>query len=167
MAQTLLAVIGPGGPDVDPALLEAAQEVGSRVAEAGAGVVCGGLDGVMAAAAAGARRAGGMTVGILPGTDPSHANPDIDIAVPSGLGEARNTLVVRAAAAVIAIGGGYGTLSEIAFALKTGTPVVGYRTWELRRDGVVDAGILVVDTPRHAAAEALRAGGLTPREVIT
>jgi uncharacterized protein (TIGR00725 family) len=101
-------------------------------------VVCGGLGGVMEAACRGAKDAGGMTIGILPGTDRSAANPYVDVAIPTGLGEARNALVVRAADAVIAIGGGYGTLSEVAFALKAGKRVVGLGTWEI--DGVEAAG---------------------------
>ena len=97
-------------------------------------VVCGGLSGVMEAACRGAHEAGGTTVGILPGADRSAANPWVDVAVPTGLGEARNALVVRAADAVLAVGGEYGTLSEIAFALKAGKPVVGVGTWELGRE---------------------------------
>jgi uncharacterized protein (TIGR00725 family) len=100
-------------------------------------VVCGGLGGVMEAACRGAKDAGGTTVGILPGSDRAAANPFVDVAIPTGLGEARNALVVRAADALIAVGGGYGTLSEIALALKAGKPVVGVGTWDI--DGVVAA----------------------------
>ena len=99
-------------------------------------MVCGGLGGAMEAACRGAKAEGGTTVGILPGGDRSAANPYVDVAVPTGLGEARNALVVRAADAVIAVAGGYGTLSEIALALSAGKPVVGLGTWEL--EGVVD-----------------------------
>jgi len=88
-------------------------------------LLCGGLGGVMAAAARGARQAGGLTVGILPGNDPAAANPDIDVALATGMGEMRNALIVRAAGAIIAIGGGWGTLSEIALARRIETPVVG------------------------------------------
>jgi uncharacterized protein (TIGR00725 family) len=118
------------------------------VAERGAVVVCGGLGGVMEAACRGAKQAQGLTVGILPGLDRSAANPFVDVALPTGLGEARNALVIRAADAVIAIGGGYGTLSEIALALKAGKRVVGLETWDI--DGVSPA-----DRPDAAVAAAL------------
>jgi len=94
----------------------------------------------MEAACRGARLAGGTTVGILPGTDRSQANPYVDVPIVTGLGEARNALVVRSADAVIAVSGGYGTLSEIALALKMGRPVVGIQTWELRRPGQAGPG---------------------------
>jgi uncharacterized protein (TIGR00725 family) len=112
--------------------------VGRLLAEGGAAVVCGGLGGVMEAACRGAKSAGGATIGILPGADRAAANPFVDVAVPTGLGEARNALVVRAADGVIAVGGGYGTLSEIAFALKAGKRVVGIGSWDV--DGVEPAG---------------------------
>jgi uncharacterized protein (TIGR00725 family) len=128
----------------------------SRLAAAGAVVVCGGLGGVMEAACRGARSAGGLTVGLLPGLDPRGANPWVEVIIPTGLGEARNLLVVRSAAAVIAIDGEYGTLSEIAFALRVGTPVVGVGTWLLTRpDGLEDSGIVAVDDPADAVALAL------------
>jgi hypothetical protein len=107
--------------------------VGRALAEAGAVLVCGGLGGVMEAACRGAQEAGGTTVGILPGHDRADANPYVDVAVATGLGEARNALVVRAADALIAVGGEYGTLSEIALALKAGKPVVGIDSWDLDR----------------------------------
>lgn len=130
---TLVAVVGPG--DASDELMTVAEEVGVQLARAGVGVVCGGLGGVMEAACRGAKSQGGLTVGLLPGADPAAANPFVDVAVPTGFGEARNALVVRAAIAVIAVGGGYGTLSEIAFALKMGIPVVGIGTWQLYKDG--------------------------------
>lgn len=129
MAERLVpyvAVVGSGTPD--PQLDELAEDVGARLAQAGAVVICGGRGGVMEAACRGATGADGTAVGILPGSDRSEANPHVSVAIATGLGEARNVLVVRAADVVIAVGGGYGTLSEIAFALKTGTPVVGLRT---------------------------------------
>src|SRR3954449_10450491 len=124
-----VAVVGPG--EAEPDEIAAAERVGAELARRGAVVVCGGLGGVMEAACRGAKEAGGTTLGILPGTDRGAANPFVDLAVPTGLGEARNALVVRAADVLIAVGGAYGTLSEIALALKTGTPVVGIRSWEL------------------------------------
>ena len=156
----VVAVAGPGFATDDEQA--AAHEVGRGLAAADASVVCGGLGGVMAAACAGARAAGGTTIGILPGTDRTAANPDVEIAIPTGLGEARNTLVVRAADVVVAVGGAYGTLSEIAFALKVGVPVVGLRTWALVRDDEVDAGIEVASSAMDAVDRALRAAGARP-----
>jgi uncharacterized protein (TIGR00725 family) len=127
-----IAVVGPG--QADQPQLAAAEAVGRELAEAGAVVVCGGLGGVMEAACRGAQEAGGVTLGLLPGSDRAAANAWVSVAVPTGLGEARNALVVRAADAVIAVAGEYGTLSEIALALKTGKPVVGIGTWDLGRD---------------------------------
>ena len=126
----LVAVCGPSAPrDQD---LLAAREVGALLAERGATLICGGLGGAMAAAAAGARENGGVVVGILPGDDPAEAGPDVEIALATGLGEMRNCLIARSASAMIASGGGVGTLSEIAFALVLGKPVAGIDTWQLR-----------------------------------
>ena len=151
--QAWIAIVGPGSAQA--AELEAAEEAGAAVAEAGAGLVCGGLGGVMEAACRGARSRGGLTLGLLPGSDREAANGWVVVAVPTGLGEARNALVVRAADAVVAIGGGWGTLSEIALALKTGVPVVGVGTWEPAIGGSVPEGIVAADGPRAAVAEAL------------
>ena len=126
----------------------AAEETGRLLAEAGAAVVTGGLTGVMEAASKGAYEAGGVTIGILPGSDRREANAFVKVAIPTGMGEARNALVVRTADAVIAIGGEWGTLSEIALARKTGKPVVGLGSWEL-------IGVLAVTTPAEAVAAAL------------
>ena len=123
MRAPLVAVVG--GSECTPQEAEWAGAVGRLIAQRGAVLVCGGLGGVMAAAARGAKEAGGLTVGILPGADPADANASIDIALATGMGEMRNALIVRAAQAVIAIGGGWGTLSEIALARRTDTPVVG------------------------------------------
>ncbi|HEY6778644.1 MAG TPA: TIGR00725 family protein [Thermoleophilaceae bacterium] len=124
-----VAVVGPG--DAGAKVVAMAESVGRGLAARGAVVVCGGLGGAMQAACRGAKEAGGSTVGLLPGLDRRDANRYVDVAVPTGLGEARNALVVRAADALIAIGGGYGTLSEIALALRTGKRVVGLGTWEI------------------------------------
>lgn len=132
-----IAVVGAGTSD--DALDAAAADVGRAVALAGAVLVCGGLGGVMEAACRGARESGGTTVGLLPGDDRRGANPHVTIAIPTGMGEMRNALIVRTADAVIAIGGEYGTLSEIALARKLGVPVVGLTTWILTRpDGTPD-----------------------------
>ena len=142
--QPYVAVIGPSvATDEESAR---AEEVGRLLATEGAVVVCGGLGGVMEAVARGAARAGGTVVGILPGAHREEANEHVTVAVATGMGEMRNALVVRTADAVIAVGGAYGTLSEIALALRTGVPVVGIGTWEL--DDVIDA-------PDAAAAVAL------------
>jgi len=136
-----VAVVGPG--EASPDELHAAEEVGAGLAEAGAVVVTGGLGGVMEAACRGARSRRGRTLGILPGDDRDAANGWVEIAVATGLGELRNGLVVRAADAVVAIGGGHGTLSELALALKLGRPVVGLGTWEVH-------GVDHVSTPEDA-----------------
>ena len=136
-----VAVVGPG--DASPQELLLAEEVGAGLAAAGALVVTGGLGGVMEAACRGARSRGGTTLGILPGDDRFAANGWVQVAVATGVGELRNGLVVRAADAVVAIGGGHGTLSEIALALKLGRPVVGLGTWEVH-------GVEHVSTPRDA-----------------
>jgi uncharacterized protein (TIGR00725 family) len=149
-----IAVVGAG--DASPGQLTAAEDVGAAVAEARCGLVCGGLGGVMEAACRGARSRGGLTVGILPGLDREAANGWVLVALPTGLGEARNALVVRAADAVVAVGGGWGTLSEIALALKAGLPVVGIDTWEPALRGEVSDGIIAASEPAEAVAEALR-----------
>jgi uncharacterized protein (TIGR00725 family) len=154
---TQIAVIG--GQVAGPSEVSAAEAVGHALASSGATVVCGGLGGVMAAACRGAQAAGGLTVGLLPGSDPTEANPWVDVVVPTGLGEARNALVVASAASVIAIGGGYGTLSEIGFALRVGKPVIGVGTWSLvRPDGSTEDGIIRVDDPAEAASIAIARG---------
>ena len=152
-----VAVIGASEPD--PARDAQAREVGAELARAGAVLVCGGMGGVMEASCAGARQQGGTTVGLLPGDDRSAANPHLDVALPTGLGELRNGLIVRAADAVIAVGGGYGTLSEIGFALRLGRAVVGLGTWELARAGVADHGVVEASDPADAVARALAAAG--------
>jgi hypothetical protein len=153
-----VAVIGPG--EANGQELSTAEEVGRLLAEAGAVLVCGGLGGAMEAACRGAKGAGGTTVGILPGIDRAVANLHVDVAIATGLGEARNALVVRAADALIAVGGGFGTLSEIALGLKTDKPVIGIGSWELSRGGV-DEGVLVeAGDAREAVGLALeRAAG--------
>jgi uncharacterized protein (TIGR00725 family) len=147
-----IAVVGPGRATEEELAL--AEEVGAEVAAAGAVLVCGGLGGVMEAACRGARSRGGTTVGLLPGTDREAANGWVEIAIPTGLGEGRNALVVRAADALVAIGGAWGTLSEIALGLKVGRPVVGLGTWELSRGGEAVEGIVARDSPVEAVTEA-------------
>ena len=136
---------------------ELAEEVGAELARRGVILVCGGLTGVMAAACKGARSAGGMTVGILPGSRREDANPYVDIPIVTGIGEARNVIVVCSGQAVIAIGGEYGTLSEIAYARRNKIPVVGLNTWALSKDGKQDGSIIIAQDARDAVDKALAA----------
>lgn len=152
-----IAVCGPGQANEQEVAW--AEEVGRLVAQAGAVLVCGGLGGVMDAAARGAKAGGGVSIGILPGEERHEAGRHLTVAVPTGLGEARNALVVRAADAVIAISGEFGTLSEIALALKMGKPVVGLSTWELSKGGRPVDAIVRADSPEEAVRAALRAAG--------
>ncbi len=133
----------------DPAHQGLAEEVGRLIAAAGYTLVCGGLTGVMEAACRGAKAAGGQTVGILPGMERGEANPYVDIAIPTGLGQMRNAVIALTADIVIAIGGGFGTLSEIGHALRYGKAVIGLRTWEITKAGE-RAPIMVVNTPQQA-----------------
>jgi uncharacterized protein (TIGR00725 family) len=158
-ARPYIGVIGAGAADADAEIEAMAASVGAALARAGAVLVCGGLGGVMEAACRGARAEGGTTIGILSGTDRSAANPYVDIAIATGLGELRNGLVVCAADALIAVGGAFGTLSEIAFALKAGKRVVGLSTWELARGGRRDETILVTREAGEAVRLALDALG--------
>jgi len=130
-----VGIIGAG--EADAGLTELARAVGRGIAEMGAVLVCGGMDGVMSAACQGAKEKGGVTVGILPGAEKFEANPYVDIAIATGLGEARNLVIIRTADILVAIGGSYGTLSEIGFALKMGKRVIGLKTWQI--DGIIQA----------------------------
>ncbi|MEA2139803.1 MAG: hypothetical protein QOG56_2953 [Solirubrobacteraceae bacterium] len=143
-----VAVVG-AGEDVPAAVLDQASAVGAELARRGAVLVCGGLGGVMEAACRGAIAAGGTTLGILPGGDRDAGNRWLTVAIATGLGELRNGLVVRSVDAVIAIAGGYGTLSEIALALKAGKRVVGLGSWEI-------PGVLVASDPVAAVTLTLR-----------
>jgi uncharacterized protein (TIGR00725 family) len=107
--------------------------LGRGIAEHNAVLICGGLTGVMEHAARGAKAAGGLTIGLLPGEDPDDANAYIDIAIATGLGHARNAILARTADGVVALGGGLGTLSEIALALRNGLPTIGIKTWRFDR----------------------------------
>jgi uncharacterized protein (TIGR00725 family) len=144
-----VAVVGPG-TEATEAQCVLAEEVGARLAEAGVIVVTGGLGGVMEAACRGARSRRGTTVGLLPGLDRGAANGWVDVAIPTGLGELRNGLVVRAADALVGVGGGPGTLSELALAVKAGRVVAGLGTWEL-------PGVTPVASAEEAVALALQA----------
>lgn len=152
--KTHIGVLGPNTTTEEQDHL--GREIGRRIAEAGATLFCGGLGGMMQAAAEGAKSAGGQTVGILPGIDKSAANEYIDIAIPTDLGAYRNALLVRSCDAVIAVYGAYGTLSEIAFALRLNIPVIGVNTWEVSRNGTPDPGIHIVQTAEEAVALAIQ-----------
>jgi uncharacterized protein (TIGR00725 family) len=151
----LIAVIGSSDCSAEESAL--AEATGREIARYGATLVCGGLGGVMEAACKGARAEGGVTLGILPGDDIRTANAYVSIPVATGLGEARNVIIIKSAAAVIAISGEYGTLSEIAFALKAGKTVVGLGTWELSRKGKKLQAIKSAGSAADAVAKALQA----------
>jgi uncharacterized protein (TIGR00725 family) len=144
-----IAVIGGGQCSKEEARL--AEEVGRELARRGAVLVCGGLGGVMEAACKGTSLEGGTTIGILPGDDRQSANPYVQIPIVTNMGYARNVAVVKSAQAVIAIGGSYGTLSEISHALQSGIPVIGLKTWSLSRNGREDNSII----PAQSAVEAV------------
>jgi hypothetical protein len=151
----LISVIG--GYDAPPDALAQAEEIGRELARRGATVVCGGLGGVMEAVCRGAKAAGGTTVGILPGDDPTEANPYVDIPICTGMGYARNVIVVKSGEAVIAVDGSFGTLSEIGHALGEGIPVVGLNTWSLSISGRQDDSIIQAKDPLDAVEKAIEA----------
>ncbi|MES0278722.1 MAG: TIGR00725 family protein [Dehalococcoidales bacterium] len=146
--KTFVAVIG--GSQASARELTLAEEVGRLLADREAVLVCGGLGGIMEAACRGARTGGGITVGILPGEKREAANPYVQIPVVTGIGYARNVAVVRSAQAVIAVGGSYGTLSEIAHARQGGIPVIGLNTWSLSRNSQEDKSIVLAATAAEA-----------------
>ncbi len=146
-----------GGAEGEGDVLEQAEAVGRGIAEAGAVLVCGGRAGVMEAASRGAAEAGGTVLGILPTTEPEDANPHVTHAIATGIGHARNLAVVASGDAVIAIGGEWGTLSEIAFARRLERPVVALRSWPLRNREGTDVGIVEAETPAEAVEAALAA----------
>ena len=136
MERKIIGVIGGGTAGED--VLQMAEETGRLIAKHGCFLICGGMSGVMEAAAKGAKEGGGTTIGILPHTDRHEANSYIDIPIATGFGEGRNLVIIRTADIVIAIDGEYGTLSEIGFALKMKKPVIGLNTWDI--PGVIKAG---------------------------
>jgi len=162
-----IGVAGASRPE--PPLLGQAESLGRRLAEAGAIVVCGGGSGVMEAVCRGAQEAGGTTVGLLPGLDRRDGNPHLSVSVPTGLDQGRNLLLVRSSDALVAVGAGFGTLSELALALRTGVPVIGLATWSLTLDGrPVDAFPVAEDAAAAArlvleAARSRAAGRIPPQ----
>ena len=151
----IVAVIGGGKCSRKVASL--AQEVGRKLAENEATLICGGLGGVMEAACKGAREAGGRTIGILPGNEAANANAYVDIPIVTGMGEMRNVIIVKSARAVIAIDGEFGTLSEIGHALKNRIPVIGLNTWELSKQGKPKGSIIIAENAQEAVEKALAA----------
>ena len=149
----IIAVIGGSEPSIEEARM--AEEVGSELARRDVILVCGGLGGVMEAACKGAQSEGGSTIGILPGESRQAANPYVQIPIVTGIGYARNIAVVKSAQAVIAIGGSYGTLSEISHALQSGIPVIGLNTWSLSKNGRQDSSIILAQTALDAVNIAL------------
>lgn len=144
-----IGIIGSG--QFEPELYALAYEVGKLVAQKKGIIVCGGLGGVMEAACKGAAEAGGVSIGILPGENRNEANPYVTYALPTGLGEARNALVIRASDAVIAIGGGFGTLSEIGFALKMRKKLVLLKSWEcIDREKLFEKFVKLAHNPKEA-----------------
>ena len=144
-----------GGSDVSQEIAGLAEEVGREIARRGAALVCGGMGGVMEAACKGASEAGGLTIGILPGDSQREANPYVQIPIVTGIGYARNVAVVKTARAVIAIDGSYGTLTEIGYALQSGIPVIGLKTWSLSIDDKTDKNIIIVKNPKEAVDKAI------------
>ena len=142
----VIAVVGPAQPDSE-AILAAARDVGAGLAAAGCTLVTGGLGGVMAAASQGAHDAGGFVVGILPGENADTANDYVDLAIPTGLGEGRNLLVVRMAQVVVAVGGSWGTLAEIALARRRAMPVVSLLGWEVVGPELDQNVVVAADAP--------------------
>ena len=149
----LVAVIG--GSQASTQEIKMAEVVGRELAKRGAIVVCGGLGGVMEAACRGASSEGGITVGILPGENRREANNYVQIPIVTGMGYARNVAVVKSAQVVIAIGGSYGTLSELGHALQSGIPVIGLNTWSLAKNGQQDKSIIPAQDPAEAVDKAL------------
>jgi len=157
----IIAVVGDSS--CPPEETKVAETVGELLAQRGATVICGGLGGVMAAACRGAKSKGGLAIGVLPGEDANTANPWVGIPIVTGVGYARNMAVVKSAQAVIAVGGNYGTLSEIAYALKSNIPVIGLNTWSLSRNGREDEPIIRANSAQEAVCKAI---SLAKKEVV-
>ena len=151
----IIAVIGSS--EANEELVELATKVGYELAQNGVMIVCGGLGGVMTAVCKGAKQAGGVTIGILPGNDPLSANEFVDIPICTGIGYARNVIVVKTGLSVIAVGGAYGTLSEIGHALGDNIPVIGLRTWNFDQENLDNELFTVTQSPSEAVNLAIQA----------
>jgi uncharacterized protein (TIGR00725 family) len=151
-----IAVIGGSRIQENSGIYNMAYEVGKNIAARGAALVCGGLSGVMEAACRGAKEAGGLTIGILPSADEDTANDWVDIRIPTGLGYARNSLVVLSSHAVIAIDGAEGTLSEIGYAITFNKPLIGLNTWQIKLYEETSSSLIrYADSPEQAVGMAL------------
>lgn len=156
MAFRIVGVVGAS--KADPETYRLAEEVGAEIAKRGAAVVCGGLTGVMEAVCKGARREGGLTIGIIPSDDKSDANPYVQIPIVTGMGIGRNVMLVKTADVLIAVGGEFGTLSEIAHALNLGKTVIGLKTWKLERATAKPIpNFIQAEDPKTAVDLAMRA----------
>jgi uncharacterized protein (TIGR00725 family) len=152
--EIIIAVIGTRKPSPEEGQL--AQEVGRELAKNGVTLICGGLGGVMEEACRGASAEGGLTIGVIPGDDRRSANPHVRIPIVTGIGYARNVIIIRSAQAVIAVGGGYGTLTEIGYALDGKIPVIGLKTWKISRNNQIDKSIIRADNAKQAVSKALK-----------
>src|SRR5713226_2393301 len=155
MARKLIIGVIGGGTTASPEGVALAEEVGFLIARSDAVLICGGLNGVMEASAKGAKRGGGLTVGVLPTGNKADANPHIDLPIATAMSTARNLIIVRTADAIIAVNGSYGTLSEMAHAFDLGKTVFGLRTWPVEKAGVEARLFVAVNTPREAVDRAL------------
>lgn len=151
----IISVIGSGNPEPD--IYALAEDVGKELGKRGVTVVCGGMGGVMEAVCKGAKARGGHTIGILPGDDPNQSNQWVDYPICTGLKYARNVIVVKSGRSVIAIGGAFGTLSEIGHALAENIPTIGLKTWKMSRNGVEEKAVQVATDPVDAVDKAINA----------
>jgi uncharacterized protein (TIGR00725 family) len=152
--EMIIAVIGTRNPSPEEARL--AEDVGREIAKHGAALICGGMGGVMEAACRGASSSGGLTIGIIPGDDRKSANHYVQIPIVTGIGYARNVIIIRSAQAIIAVGGGYGTLTEIGYALDLKKPVIGLKTWRISRNNQLDKSIIRARNAQEAVSKALK-----------
>ena len=152
--EIIIAVIGTRKPSPEESSL--AEEVGRELAKNGITLICGGLGGVMEDTCRGARAEGGLTIGVIPGDDPKSANPYVQIPIVTGIGYARNVIIVKTAQAIIAVGGGYGTLTELGYALDSKKPVIGLKTWKFSRNNQMDKSIIRVNSTKEAVNKALK-----------
>ena len=152
--EIIIAVIGTRKPSPEESSL--AEEVGRELAKNGITLICGGLGGVMEDTCRGARAEGGLTIGVIPGDDPKSANPYVQIPIVTGIGYARNVIIVKIAQAIIAVGGGYGTLTELGYALDSKKPVIGLKTWKFSRNNQMDKSIIRVNSAKEAVSKALK-----------
>jgi len=153
--QKIIAVIGEDEGNCTLEDKKIAEKVGRKLAKQKAILICGGKKGIMEAACRGAKSAGGLTIGILSTNNPKDANPFVDIVIPTGMGEARNAIIINTAQGIIAIGGRYGTLTEIALGLGKKIPVIGLNTWSLKKNGKADNSIIIARDPEEAVKKAL------------